>query len=77
MMEDANAAPAGPVVAMAFEGEPGAHVCGHVKKGSEIYPWYIVLREQDGKPAAERGQVGNDPSRRSKVTFMCRRHGTG
>lgn len=77
MTGDPGAAPSGPVVAMAFDGEPGTHVCGHVKKGGETLPWYLELREQDGKPVAERGQVGSDQSKRSKVSFMCRRHGTG
>jgi hypothetical protein len=76
MTEDATAAPTGPVVAMAFDGEPGTHVCGHVKKGGATLPWYIELREQNGTPVAERGQVGSDPSKLSKVTFVCRRHGT-
>ena len=61
--------------------KPGIHVCGFVAepgsggKQGEDKPFYIELREADGKPVAERGQVGNDPSRLSKVRFMCRLNG--
>lgn len=61
--------------------KPGVHVCGFVAepgpggKQGEDKPFYIELREADGKPVAERGQVGNDPSRLSKVRFMCRLNG--
>jgi len=60
---------------------PGLQVCGFVatpdaggKRGKDL-PFYIELLETDGKPVAERGQVGSDPSRLSKVNFMCRLNG--
>lgn len=60
---------------------PGLQVCGFVatpdaggKRGKD-FPFYIELLETDGKPVAERGQVGSDPSRLSKVNFMCRLNG--
>lgn len=61
--------------------KPGVHVCGFVAKPGagdnrgEDMPFYVELREADGKPVAERGQVGNDPSRLSKVRYMCRLNG--
>ncbi len=58
--------------------KPGLQVCGYVatpaangKPGNDL-PFYIELLEKDGQPVADRGQVGSDPSRLSKVTFMCR-----
>lgn len=77
MTGDSVAASAGRPVAMTLEGQPGVHVCGHVKKGGETFPYYVELRDSDGKPVAERGQVGSDEAKRAKVTFMCRRHGSG
>lgn len=56
----------------------GVHVCGFVSKresngkdGPNL-PFYIELREANGKPVTERGQVGSDPSKLSKVNFVCR-----
>lgn len=58
--------------------KPGLQVCGYVatpaangKPGKDLL-FYIELLEKDGQPVAERGQVGSDSSRLSKVTFMCR-----
>ncbi len=66
------------VTATRHPGKPGVHVCGFVSKknasgkdGPDL-PFYIELREADGKPVAERGQVGSDPSKLSKVNFVCR-----
>ena len=60
---------------------PGIHVCGYVmtkdangKDGPDV-PFYVELREAEGKPVAERGQVGTDPSKLSKIKFVCRRNG--
>jgi hypothetical protein len=60
---------------------PGVHVCGYVmskdaggKDGPDL-PFYVELREAEGKPVAERGQVGTDPSKRSKIKFVCRQNG--
>ena len=68
--------------AISAVGEPGIHVCGYVKvaagglsKGDDL-PYYLELRQRGGKPVPERGQVGYDTAKRSKVSFMCRRHGT-
>ncbi len=61
--------------------QPGVHVCGYVtKKGANgkdgpDVPFYVELREAEGKPVAERGQVGTDPSKLSKIKFVCRRNG--
>lgn len=61
--------------------QPGVHVCGYVmsknangKDGPDV-PFYVELREAEGKPVAERGQVGTDPSKLSKIRFVCRRNG--
>lgn len=69
------------VTAISIAQQPGVHVCGYVKstdaagkEGSDL-PFYIELREADGKPVAERGQVGSDPSKISKIKFVCRRNG--
>lgn len=66
------------VTATRQTGKPGLQVCGYVatpdatgKRGKDL-PFYIELLDTDGKPVAERGQVGSDPSRLSKVNFMCR-----
>ena len=66
------------VTATRHPGKPGVHVCGFVSKkdasgkdGPDL-PFYIELREADGKPVTERGQVGSDPSKLSKVNFVCR-----
>lgn len=67
--------------AISASGDPGIHVCGYVKttgqagSNGESVPFYLELRERGGKPVPERGQVGFDSAKRSKVTFMCRRHG--
>ncbi len=60
---------------------PGVHVCGYVmskdaggKDGPDL-PFYVELREVEGKPVAERGQVGTDPSKLSKIKFVCRHNG--
>lgn len=69
--------------AVALPGQPGVHVCGHVrhKDGAGSYgadlPYYLELRDRDGKPTAERGQVGTDDAKRAKITFMCRHHSEG
>ena len=69
--------------AVTLPGQPGVHVCGHVKVkggsegGSGDLPYYLELRDKEGQPAAERGQVGTDEAKRSKITFMCRHHGSG
>jgi len=61
--------------------KPGLQICGFVatadaggKQGKDL-PFYIELLEANGKPVAERGQVGGDPARLSKVNFMCRLNG--
>jgi len=61
--------------AISIAGAPGVHVCGYVKYIGQDLPYYLELRDKDGKPVAERGQVGTEPSKASKVTFMCRRNG--
>lgn len=71
------------MTAMTFGGEPGVQICGHVKYKDDagaygaMQRFYLDLREADGKPAAERGQVASTPPALSKVNFMCRRHGGG
>ncbi len=66
------------VTATRLPGKPGIHVCGFVSKSlpdgksGPDQPFYVELREVDGKPETERGQVGSDPSKLSKVNFVCR-----
>lgn len=66
--------------AVTLPGQPGVHVCGHVKlkDGTRNYgadlPYYLELRDKEGQPTPERGQVGTDQAKRAKITFMCRRH---
>ena len=69
------------VTATRIAKQPGVHVCGYVmsrdgggKAGPDL-PFYVELREAEGKPVAERGQVGTDPSKLSKIKFVCRRNG--
>ena len=69
------------VTATRIASQPGVHVCGYVmsidasgKEGPDV-PFYIELREAEGKPVAERGQVGTDQSKLSKIKFVCRRNG--
>lgn len=69
------------VTAISMAQQPGIHVCGYVKspgaagKEGPDLPFYVELREADGKPVTERGQVGSDPSKISKIKFVCRRNG--
>lgn len=69
------------VTATARADTPAVHVCGYVKtkdaggKDGPDLPFYVELLATGGKPVAERGQVGDEPSKRSKVTFMCRHNG--
>lgn len=67
------------VSAITIAQQPGVHVCGYVKtrdaagkEGPDLL-FYVELREVDGKPVTERGQVGSDPSKISKIKFVCRR----
>jgi len=66
------------VKATRLPNKTGVHVCGFVSKkqpngkDGPSLPFYIELREADGKPVTERGQVGSDPSKLSKVNFVCR-----
>ncbi len=69
------------VTATRIAAQPGVHVCGYVmskdasgKEGPDL-PFYVELREAEGKPVAERGQVGTDPSKLSKIKFVCRKNG--
>jgi hypothetical protein len=69
------------VTATRIAEQPGIHVCGYVatkgangKEGTDL-PFYVELREAEGKPVAERGQVGSNPSKLSKIKFVCRRNG--
>lgn len=69
----------GDIARKAKEGS-GIHVCGHVRyldsdgKTKVEQPYYVELRETNGQPNAERGQVGGDPSKLAKVRFLCRDH---
>ena len=64
---------------MAKQGS-GIDVCGHVRyldtdgQTKVEQPYYVELRETNGQPNAERGQVGGDPSKLAKVRFLCRDH---
>lgn len=69
------------ITATSIAQQPGVHVCGYVKtkdaagKEGPDLPFYVELREANGKPVTERGQVGSDPSKTSKINFVCRRNG--
>jgi hypothetical protein len=69
-----------PVARMGKE-DATVDVCGHVgyldpaTAKTVEQPYYVELRETNGRPAAERGQVGGDPAKLAKVRFMCRKHG--
>ena len=77
-MVESQTAKLSAVTATRLSDKPGVHVCGFVSKNQSDgkpgpdQPFYVELREVDGKPATERGQVGSDPSRLSKVNFVCR-----
>lgn len=60
--------------AMTISGSPGIHVCGSVDSGDEEIAFYIELRDKDGKPYAERGQVASDAAKKAKIAFVCRHH---
>ncbi|MDA7947127.1 MAG: hypothetical protein MPJ78_06580 [Hyphomicrobiaceae bacterium] len=66
------------VTATRLPEKPGIHVCGFVAKTQSNgkpgpdQPFYVELRDENGRPVTERGQVGSDPSRLSKVNFVCR-----
>lgn len=55
-------------------------VCGYVRyldnnnRNTVEQPYYVELRDVNGKPNAERGQIGGDPAKLAKVRFMCRAH---
>lgn len=78
MVEQQDGVSISAVTATRVAQKPGLQVCGYVatkdaagKRGKDL-PFYIELLESSGTPVAERGQVGSDPSRLSKVNFMCR-----
>lgn len=81
MVERESGMKIGSVTATRQAGKPGVHVCGYVTppatdgKPAPTMPFYIELQEKEGKPVAERGQVGSDPSRLGKVNFVCRHNG--
>lgn len=75
MVENPATATFSAKTAIAIAGKPGIHVCGSVNDNGKELPYYLELREKDGKLDAERGQVGSDNAKKSKVIFMCRRNG--
>lgn len=83
MIADPGSARFSAATAVAIAGRPGVHVCGHVRQkdsggsyGPDL-PYYLELRDKDGKPSPQRGQVGSDSAKRAKITFMCRRRSEG
>lgn len=60
--------------AIQFAGKPGIHVCGAIDHNAQETAYYVELREKDGKPFAERGQLATDDSKKSKIAFVCRHH---
>ena len=81
MVANPGSAQLSAVSAISIARQPGVHVCGYVrtkdaagKEGPDL-PFYVELREANGKPVTERGQVGSDPSKTSKIKFVCRRNG--
>ncbi len=83
MIGDAANAQFSRVTALTFAAAPGIHVCGHVTyapaSGEAGGPkrYYVELRDIDGKPTAERGQLGATQRTLAQVDFMCRRHKAG
>lgn len=81
MVDNPGAARLSAVSAITIAQQAGVHVCGYVKtkdaagKEGPDLPFYVEMLEVEGKPVAERGQVGSDPSRAAKIKFMCRRNG--
>ena len=77
-MVESQTAKLSSVIATRLPKKPGIHVCGFVSrpqadgKPGPDQRFYVELREVNGKPVTERGQVGSDPSRLSKVNFVCR-----
>lgn len=71
------------VKSMKFSNQPGLHICGYAAfktatgQQSEL-PFYVELRQQitegTSKDIIHRGQLGTDPSKLSKVNFVCRHH---
>lgn len=78
MVEHDSGVTIGSVAATRRPGSSSLHVCGFVTppaadgKPAATMPFYIQIQDKDGKPAAERGQVGSDPTRLGKVNYMCR-----
>ena len=83
MIDNPDTASFARVTALSFAGDPGVHVCGHVRfraaggQEADATPYYVELREVDGKPVAERGQVGITQRTLAQVNFMCRHHKAG
>ncbi len=81
MVDNPGTAQLSAVSAITIAQKSGVHVCGYVKtkdaagKEGPDLPFYVEMLEVEGKPVAERGQVGSDPSRAAKIKFMCRRNG--
>lgn len=62
------------VKALTLAGKPGIHVCGAFSNNGAELPFYLELGEKNGAPVATRGQIGSDPGKKAKVTFVCRHH---
>lgn len=67
------------VRALEYGTPKGVHICGYVgysapQKVRQEVPFYVELRQEDGKPLVHRGQVGTDEAKRAKVKFVCRGH---
>lgn len=68
------------VKTLKFTNQPGQHICGYARYKDQQAkrletPFYVELREEEGKPTLHRGQLGSDEAKLSKVKFVCRYHG--
>ncbi len=81
MVSNPDTAQLSAVTAITRAENPAVQVCGYVKtrgadgKEGPDMRFYVELLDVDGKPDAARGQVGDMPTDRSKVEFMCRYNG--
>ncbi|GJM02787.1 MAG: hypothetical protein DHS20C08_12880 [Rhodomicrobium sp.] len=67
------------VKTLKFSSQPGLHICGYasyqLSGAKKETPFYVEIREEEGKPTLHRGQLGSDAAKLSKVKFVCRHHG--
>ncbi|MEM7619318.1 MAG: hypothetical protein AAF228_02480 [Pseudomonadota bacterium] len=66
--------------AVSYDKRPGIHVCGSVQysntvnQNNKTLPYYVELRKEPHRHIIYRGQLGTEPSKSSKIEFVCRYH---